>query len=322
MGKRSCESNPQGGEACDSLPAGVFCRQGSCLGGCERECRCTEGVWDCAVRCRDTFSALPIDCGTPPLCRDQCEVATLLPDGGIAPSDASFTAGHGYAISFTPFDLTTLWGTQGLRVAIGFGPPLSEGWTTDLSDRVSLRTWPEMEEIPSTLTVATSPSDMGGVTVTPNAPLSDRWYALRLSAIAAWMVAPAVHIAPDGSYVARFRTGSDPRVRSVTFAGGPSKHRLYIEVSEPVAGLQSSAQLVRVQSAGAQVACSDAGSAASMNAVLSLDCPALSTFPGTISIDAGFFSSTAMALAPTTIEKVDLILSSTCGQDCQVGRVP
>jgi hypothetical protein len=36
---------------------------------------------------------------------------------------------------------------------------------------------------------------------------------------------------PDGSYVARFRIGSDPQVAAVTFAGGKSKHPSWLPCS-------------------------------------------------------------------------------------------
>lgn len=324
-GTRACESNPQEGEACDPLPAGVFCRRGSCTGGCEKECRCNHGIWRCEVLCRDYFSAIPIHCGTPPLCLDHCEEATILPDGGIAVTDASFTAGIRYRVSFSPPDMTTLWDTQALRVAIAMGPPLSAGWATDLAGRISLRTWPEMNEIPSVVTLADSPSstEMAAISIKPSASLSDRWYALRLSAPPFWMAVPVTHVAPDGSYVARFRTGSEPSIQSVTFAGGPNKHRLYIALSEPVVAASSPAAMVHVQYGGTRVACSDVDFVAGRSTpILSFDCPSLTAFPDQITIDAGLLSTTGAAFAPVTIAKSDLSLSSSCGQYCEVGTIP
>ena len=320
-----CQSRPTSGEACDPLPAGVFCRQGSCTGGCESECRCKEGTWSCAVICRDHFSPIPIDCGSPPLCRDVCQTATVLPDGGLVLTDADYTIGYQYGIQFTPPDQTTLWGEQKLRVAINSGPALDKTWLRDLATRLSVRTWPEMEDVPSTNTVEAgiSSSDNGAISIAPISKLADRWYVLRLSAPPFWLAKPATHVAPDGSYVARFLTGSQPKVVSVTFAGGPNKHRLYMGLSESVTANQAPTGIVQIRNGGSPVACTDVGFAANKPMQsLSFDCPSLSVFPDEIIIGVGLVSTTGVALVPVTLAKSDLSLSSSCGESCQVGVVP
>jgi hypothetical protein len=320
----ACEQHPTGGEACDPLPDGLFCRHESCTGGCLSECRCSEGRWTCAVTCRDYFSPIPIDCGTPPFCRETCQTATVLPDGGLAPEDGNFTTGYRYQLYFIPADMTTLWGEQKLRVAIASGPTLNPAWLQDFAARWSIRTWPELEEVPATSMVepAASSTQTDAIAIVPEGKLADRWYALRLSAAPFWIAAPPNHVAPDGSYVVRFRAGSEPVVASVTFAGA-SKHRLYIELSELVVAQQSPAGIVQVQDdAGAPAACTDVGFVASQPMpTLSFDCPTIAVFPNQISIAAGLLSTTGVAMSPVTIAKTDLILSS-CGPSCQVGSRP
>jgi len=322
LDKLTCQDRPTGGESCDPLPDGVFCRHDSCTGGCENECRCKEGTWSCAVVCRDYFSPIPIDCGTPPLCRDACQAATVLPDGGLAPGDANYTIGYEYQIQFTPADMTTLWGGPKLRVAVSAGPSLDKTWLQDLATRMSIRTWPELEEVSTSNTVdaTISSSEVGAVSIVPSGNLADRWYALRLSAPPFWVATPTTHVAPDGSYVARFRIGSEPKIASVTFAGGTSKHRLYLAISEPVTSKQSPAAILQVQYAGAQVTCTDVGFVANQPMqMLSFDCPSLSVFPDQIAIGVGLVSTAGAAFAPQTLAKTDLSLNESCGASCQVG---
>jgi hypothetical protein len=325
-GRLTCEQHPTGGEACDPLPDGVFCRHESCTGGCLPECRCKQGRWSCEVRCRDYFSPIPIDCGTPPLCRETCQTATVLPDGGLVLADGNFTTGYRYQLRFSPADMTTLWGEQKLRVSIGSGPNLDTAWLQDLAAHLSIRTWPEMEEVASTSTLEPTPSatDIGVISIVPRGKLADRWYAVRLSAAPFWIAAPPNHVAPDGSYVVRFRTGSEPMVATVTFAGGPSKHRLYIALSEPVVAKQSPAGIVQVQDdAGAPAACTDVAFVAGQPMqTLSFDCPSITAFPNQVSIAAGLVSTTGAAMSPVTIAKTDLTLSGSCGEGCQVGSMP
>lgn len=317
----ACQDQPTEGEACEPLPAGQFCRPGSCTGGCLNECRCSEGKWRCSVSCRDNFSSVPIDCGKPPLCREICLSATVLPDGGLSfPTDGDYSSQYKYRVYFRPTDMSTLSSDKELGLTVVSGPPLDKSWLQDLAGRVSLRTWPEMEDVPATSSAVDSPNWAGVVTIKPTSKLADRWYAVRLSAPPFWIETPSAHVAPDGSYVARFSLGSEPKVASVTFAGGASKHRLYIYTSEPVSAQTSPAGIVEVRSAGAVVACSDVGFTAgkAMNS-LSFDCPTLTAFPDQISIGAGLSSATGVALAPVTIAKSDLTLSNSCGTDCWSG---
>ncbi len=322
-GKVTCDEHPVEGQSCDPLPSGLFCRFESCTGGCLPECRCNEGIWRCSTSCRDYFSPVPIDCGTPPLCREECLEVAVLPDGGLASIDGTITIGYQYALRFTPADFTTLWGAQPLLVAVGNGPTIDRAWLDDLASRVSLRTWPELETVPSTATVevAASAGETARVTVTPATTLSERWYALHLSGLPFWATAQS-HTMADGAYVARFSIGSDPRVSSVTFAGGPSKHRLYLALSESVLASVSPAQLVQVRDAGATVACTDVSFTASTPLdTLPFDCPTLGEFPDEIAVGSGLVSTTGVPLVPLVLEKADLTLSS-CGTSCEAAGPP
>lgn len=324
-GPVACQDQPTEGEACEPLPEGLFCRPGSCTGGCINECRCREGKWRCSVSCRDFFSAIPLDCGTPPLCREteSCKSATVLPDGGLSfPTDGDYRSGYKYRVYFRPTDMSTLSGESEMGLSVVMGPALEKSWLQDLARQVSLRTWPEMEDVPATSSVADSPSWAGMVTLKPTGNLADRWYVVRLAALPFWVETPSTHVAPDGSYVARFRVGSEPHIASVTFAGGAKKHRLYINPSEPLTAQQSPATIVQVQNAGAPVVCSDVDFVAgkAMDS-LSFDCPSLTTFPEQITIGAGFSSTTGVPLAPVSIAKSELTLNSSCGTDCWSGTV-
>jgi hypothetical protein len=321
-GKVTCDERPIEGESCDPMPAGFFCRHQSCTGGCLPECRCSQGTWRCATSCRDYFSPDPIDCGTPPLCREQCLQVPVLADGGLAYTDG-VTVGYRYAVGFTPIDMTTLWGAQALRVTVGSGPPLDRARLDDLASRITLRTWPELEVVPSTsaVEVGVSDSETARITVTPTAKLSERWYALHLAGLPFWATAQS-HVAADGAYLARFAVGSDPRVAAVTFAGGPSKRRLYIAPSELLQTSVSPATLVQVRQSGAAVVCTDVGFKANAPLTeIAFDCPTLSQFPDEIAIGSGFVSTTGTALLPVVVKKADLTFTS-CGSECEVGRVP
>jgi hypothetical protein len=321
-GKITCDERPTEGESCDPLAAGYFCRHQSCTGGCLPECRCTQGTWRCTVTCRDNSSPNPIDCGTPPLCREQCLQVPVLSDGGLAYTDG-VTIGYHYAARFVPTDMTTLWGDQALRVTVGAGPVLDRAWLNEFASRVTLRTWPELEVVPSSnaVEVGVSDGEAARVIVTPTAKLSQRWYALHLAGLPFWATTQSQATA-DGAYLARFAVGSDPRVAAVTFAGGSSKQRLSIAMSESVVASASPATLVQVRQAGAPVACTDVAFTANTPlGQLSFDCPTLSQFPDEIAVGSGFLSTTGVAFLPVVVKKAELTFTS-CGSECQMGWVP
>jgi len=97
---------------------------------------------------------------------------------------------------------------------------------------------------------------------------------------------------PDGAYVSRFRTDSEPHVASVTFAGGDTNHRLYIGTSESVTANSSPTQFIQVRHGGELVICSDVAFALgrALN-IISFDCTSLSEFSDQISIGAGLVST-------------------------------
>jgi hypothetical protein len=247
-------------------------------------------------------------------------MVSVLPDGGL-PDGA--TIGYRYALRFAPADMTSLWGDRALLVTVGTGPTLERARLDELATRIMLRTWPEMEPVPSTSTVevAASASETARVTLTPGSTLSERWYALHLSGQPFWATVQS-HSTAEGAYVARFSVGSDPRVSLVTFAGGPSKHRLYIALSESVLATLSPAGLVEVRQDNVSVACTDVSF--TINAplsTLSFDCPSLDQFPDEIQIGAGFVSTTGIDLSPVILKKTDLTLTS-CGSWCEAAGAP
>jgi hypothetical protein len=246
-----------------------------------------------------------------------------MPDGGMLfPTDGSYSAvGYQYSADFIPRDMMTSWGDQGLRVEVHGGVPIDKTWLQDLASRLSLCTWPERQDVPATISMMDVPNGVGGVSIRPTSKLTDRWYALRLSALPSWMSKPLLRPTPDDDGVARFRVGSEPRVASVSFVGGSSQHLLEIRISEPVASQQSPATIVQVQSAGSVVVCSDVGfTAGAARYSTLLDCPVLTSFPDRIKIGSGLVSSSGLALAPVTFVRADLFEVS-CGTDCWSGIV-
>ncbi len=124
---------------------------------------------------------------------------------------------------FEPMDGTTNVGTtMDPRVAVdGWGRPIDAALLKQLASGVSLVTWPEMTEVPATVEVTEGSKESdprGTVKMKPNAPLSDRWYALtvaKLPSELSWPKYSAQDVLPNGSVAARFRTGSEPTLTGI-----------------------------------------------------------------------------------------------------------
>jgi hypothetical protein len=88
------------------------------------------------------------------------------------------------------------------------------------SDAWELLTWPEMEPVPSTLGVPSQTGFSCDMTITPDEPLSERWYAAR------WRGDPGSNLDSvdalqlrDESWVWRFRGVTHARVQSISSLG-------------------------------------------------------------------------------------------------------
>ena len=104
---------------------------------------------------------------------------------------------------------------------------------------LSLVTYPEGAKVDATI-VAVKATDAGqnvNLEVRPAAPLTDRWYALRLHAVPARMglnyYSHKYRKLADGSLEARFRVGSEPSLLAIEFCAKGGTETV-ISFSEPV----------------------------------------------------------------------------------------
>jgi hypothetical protein len=150
-------------------------------------------------------------------------------------------------IQLEPMDMMTAVGDSPLHVLVS---KLRADDANDILDRVaeavSLRTWPELEEVrtASSSSVENSGSSeqagYGHVYLQPATSLADRWYALVLDAVPGGVDVPAfagVHVTDTGKYVSRFRVGSQPVVTGVRlYEKEGRKQVVYVDFSERVLG--------------------------------------------------------------------------------------
>lgn len=112
-----------------------------------------------------------------------------------------------------------------------------------LGDQIRLETWPEREAVPARVSIdaprTDEPTTEGEaiVTLTPRAPLPDRWYVVTAKSpsidLEATPGAPVARIAAR-TIGARFRTGSEPRVAAVRVCGEGAAARVFLDLSEAV----------------------------------------------------------------------------------------
>lgn len=164
---------------------------------------------------------------------------TRFPDGPTRPLPT---------LHLEPVDLTTSVGGSPLHVLISnLGAPVGIGVLNQIAASVTLRTWPELELVPTSVSKI---SDVSGksdedqfahIYLEPVSPLADRWYALHVdvlpSGTATWSAFPHVWSLTNGSRVSRFRTGSEPVVASVrVYQKEENAQVAYIDFSERIVG--------------------------------------------------------------------------------------
>lgn len=90
-----------------------------------------------------------------------------------------------------------------------------------LAELASLVTYPEQEAVATTaqVTEGTEQDPRGYLTLVPVSPLSERWYALRVAKLPEGIETPVKTflVQPDGTLVSRFRLGSQPVLRSISY---------------------------------------------------------------------------------------------------------
>jgi hypothetical protein len=151
------------------------------------------------------------------------------------------------ALQLEPMDMMTAVGDSPLHVLVS---KLDAADASSVLERVAsavkLRTWPELEEVPtsSSKSVETSTSTMeagyGHVYLQPTAPLTDRWYALVLDFVPPGVELPtfaSVHKTEAGQHISRFRVGSQPVVTGVRLYQKEGDVQVaYVDFSERILG--------------------------------------------------------------------------------------
>jgi hypothetical protein len=150
-------------------------------------------------------------------------------------------------LQLEPMDMMTAVGNSPLHVLVS---KLGTADASDVLERVAaavqLRTWPELDEVPTTTSQsvegpgAGDQAGYGHVYLQPSTPLTDRWYALVLESVPSGVDLPAfasVHTTDSGKHVARFRVGSEPVVTGLrVYAKEAQKQVVYVDFSERVVG--------------------------------------------------------------------------------------
>jgi hypothetical protein len=119
-------------------------------------------------------------------------------------------------LTVSPADMSTSTGATNPTVAVHAPAKLGEGFKV-LSPALHLVTWPEGTDVPVDLVLSESADGKSPATVDliPKAPLSDRWYAVRVDSPPAGFGLPqygALKRNADGSVLSRFRPGVSPTV--------------------------------------------------------------------------------------------------------------
>lgn len=153
------------------------------------------------------------------------------------------------AAAIHPMDMMTSIGTGPIEVTVvPRGTTVDDTFLRALKDRISLATWPEMSPVPFDVRISneTSPAQLDNgaqimpraiLRVEPSKSLDDRWYAVSLNApdlVEVGTVQGQTKLA-NGAIGCRFRTGSEPALWGVRFAGkGPGDIVVMVDFTERV----------------------------------------------------------------------------------------
>ena len=168
-------------------------------------------------------------------------------------------------LSMLPSDLTSAVGAMPLQVAIDNNSrAVGSELLAPIAAEIALATWPEGAPVPVTTEVqAFEPRRENGVqvfgsgtiTVTPGAPLDDRWYFLHLPEAPAAVDlagAPRLQKLADGRAGVRFTVGSDPRMTWVRRClAEATSGKVVVDFSEIVLLDSAAAVTIDVEAPGA-----------------------------------------------------------------------
>ena len=173
---------------------------------------------------------------------------------------------------------------------------LSDAAFADLAKRLFLKTWPERTPVAATTVINPAGGGEREARLTATDALDDRWYVAGIDALPPHVV-PQTRM-PDGAVGARFRPGSHPRIRQISFCKkqDPAATALLIDFSEPITASAPPGGLVSVAFAGRAVSCVFV---TTLIATSELVCPELASAASvTVSISAGFSGATGEPLPP------------------------
>lgn len=247
-------------------------------------------------------------------CSSTSDTANATPDAagptgdGAGPpgSDGGFSAPSGGPVAyFDPLDRSSNVGAD-VTPGIALSDAVESSLTDDaIESGLTIVTWPELAAVSGAVEHAAKTSTSAErYFVRPSAPLEDRWYAVRL-------VLPASGLRPsvdayqttDGSYVSRFRPGSDPLVARVDLCTKGSTEKLAILSSEALAdpvdaSIASSLKLTQV---GGTPTCTFRGAEGVGSRWLSYTCSGVSrTASTTIELPAGLRAAASSKTVPAT----------------------
>lgn len=167
-------------------------------------------------------------------------------------------------VQVEPIDMATSIGTTPIQLIVSnSGGPVGQATLTQIAAAVSLKTYPEMGDVPLAISNIVDTTGQPGqdayahIYLSPKSPLADRWYGLSVGALPStvnWPPFPSMLALAGGANMARFRPGSDPMVagvRSYAKAGGVSI--AYVDFSERVTGAVNAIQLAYAD--GAATSC-------------------------------------------------------------------
>lgn len=155
-----------------------------------------------------------------------------------------------------PGDLMTA--VRGDPSLVVYTESLTPDQVEDLSSRITLVNWPDRERIPTTISHRPAQPEFGitdhELTIQPEAPLAEQWYAVLFDVRGLTEFRAAAPMV-DGIATSRFRVGSQPVVRGVTFSPGDSEVGVTLELSERVVDTRPAESLITVRQGSTTFSC-------------------------------------------------------------------
>jgi hypothetical protein len=200
-----------------------------------------------------------------------------------------------------------------------------------LYSKLELRTWPEGERVPGSISVehqSVGNGNVASVTFAADAPLSDRWFALRIAAdlpLNASLGSYAIWPHPEGGWMSRIRPGSETVVSALTRAATCDKTVLYVSFSERVSvreGVTPRDVLV-VEAAGENQMCEAVNlpSPGSTIKELAVHCVGHFERPFKVTLaDVFTTGGLVVPVSPRSVEMKEAEFVQPCGNDCQIVR--